>query len=82
MVAKIEKTPHLNMYKIPIAQSIKENLEFVILAHKFNREKLERKLSVYYCADNGSLCIPIWKIEGIVILKRMINESDESALDR
>jgi len=82
MVAKIDKTPQLDMYKIPITQYIKENHDLVLLAHKVNWDKLERDLIVYYCTDNGRPCIPIRKIAGIVILKRMFKESDESVLDR
>ena len=79
MATQIDKTPQLDMYKVPIAQYIKENHVLVLLTHKLNWDKLERELSVYYFADNGRPCIPIRKIAGIVILKRMFNESDENS---
>jgi IS5 family transposase len=43
---------------------------------------LESELSVYYCEDNGRPSIPIRTIAGIVLLKRIYDQSDESILDR
>lgn len=82
MVTKIDKTPQLDMYKILIRQYIKENHELVLLSGKLNWDKLEKELGIYYCSDNGRPCIPIRKIAGIVMLKRIYNESDEGVLER
>jgi len=82
MIGKIEKNPQLEMFKVPLKHFIKENHELVLLSKKINWEQLESELSIYYCDDNGRPCIPIRTIAGIVLLKRIFDESDESVLDR
>jgi IS5 family transposase len=82
MIGKIEKTPQLEMFKIPLKQFIKEGHELVLLSQKINWDQLECSLGVYYCNDNGRAGIPIRKIAGVILLKRMFDESDESVLDR
>jgi len=82
MVGKIDKIPQLNMYQVPLKQFIKEDHELVILSRKIDWDYLDNELSKYYCSDNGRPWIPIRKISGILMLKRMFNESDESVLVR
>jgi IS5 family transposase len=82
MIGKIEKNPQLEIFNVPLKHFIKENHELVLLAHKIDWEQLQSELSVYYCEDNGRPCIPIRTIAGIVLLKRIFDESDESVLDR
>ena len=82
MIGKIEKNPQLEMFKVPLQHFIKENHELVLLSQKIDWEQLENDLSVYYCEDNGRPGIPIRTIAGIVLLKRIFDESDESVLDR
>ncbi len=82
MIGKKENDPQLEMFKVPLKHFIKENHELVLLSGKIKWEELERELSIYYCQDNGRPCVPIRTIAGIVLLKRMFNESDESVLDR
>jgi transposase, IS5 family len=82
MIGKIDKTPQLDLFKTPLKQFIKNNHELVLLTSKMDWDKLERDISVYYCSDNGRPCIPIRTIVGVLILKRIYNESDESVLER
>jgi IS5 family transposase len=82
MIGKIDKTPQLEMFKIPIIHFIKENHELVLLSKKIDWDQLETSLGVYYCEDNGRPGIPIRTIVGIILLRRMFDESDESILDR
>ena len=82
MIGKTDKTPQLNIYEVPLVQFINKNHELCQLAEKINWDELEHDLSVYYCIDNGRPSIPIRKIVGVVFLKRMFNESDESVVDR
>ncbi|MCK4677937.1 MAG: transposase [Bacteroidales bacterium] len=82
MLDKIDKTPQLEMFKTPIKHFIKSNHEIVLLSQKIDWDTLESDLSVYYCLDNGRPGIPIRKIAGMLMLKRMFNESDESVLER
>jgi transposase, IS5 family len=82
MIGKTEKNPQLEIFKVPLKQIIREDHELVILAQKIDWVKLEADLSVYYCRDNGRPCVPIRTIAGIVLIKRIFSESDESVLER
>ena len=82
MIGKIDKNPQLEIFKVPLKHFINEGHELVLLSRKINWEQLESELSVYYCEDNGRPSIPIRTIAGIVLLKRIYDQSDESILDR
>ena len=82
MIGKTDKTPQLHMYQVPIIQFINKKHELYQLAERINWDAIEHDLSEYYCVDNGRPSIPIRKIVGVVLLKRMFNESDESVVDR
>jgi transposase, IS5 family len=82
MVGKKEKNTQLNIFQVPLKQFINESHELVQLSKKINWESLEKDLSVYYCEDNGRPGVPIRLIVGIIMLRRMFNQSDESVLDR
>jgi len=70
------------MYQVPLLQFINKDHELYILAERINWDEIEQDLSEYYCGDNGRPSIPIRKIVGVVLLKRMFNVSDESVVDR
>jgi IS5 family transposase len=82
MVKKIDPTPQLDVFKVPLVHFISLDHEIVKLAQKIDWAPLEKELSTYYCTNNGRPGIPIRKIVGIILLKRIFDESDESVLDR
>lgn len=82
MVQKIEKTPQLDMFKVPIQQYIRETHKLVLLTKRIDWDMLESELSQFYCLDNGRPSIPIRTVAGMLLLKRMFNESDESVIER
>ena len=82
MVQKIDKNPQLDAFQIPLMHFIKNDHELVQLSKKIDWDTLEENLSQYYCAENGRPGIPIRLIAGVLMLKRMFDESDESVLDR
>lgn len=82
MIGQKEKNPQLNMFRVPLKQFIDEKHELVGLARKIDWESLENGLAVYYCPDNGRPGIPLRLITGIIMLRRMYNQSDESVLER
>lgn len=82
MIGKTDKTPQLNVFKIALKQYINLNHELCILSKKIDWEKVEEDLSQYYCTDNGRPSIPIRKIVGVILLKRVYNQSDESIVER
>lgn len=82
MIGKTDKTPQLNIFKIPLNLYIKTDHELCLLSKKIDWDKLEEEFSQYYCSDNGRPSIPIRKIVGVVLLKRVYNQSDESVVER
>jgi IS5 family transposase len=82
MIGKKEKTPQLNMFQVPLKQFINESHGLVQLSKKIDWESIESDLRVYYCEDNGRPSVPIRLIVGVIMLRRMFNQSDESVLDR
>jgi len=82
MIGKIDKNPQLEMFKVPLKHFIKLDHELVLLSKKINWDQLESDISRHYCSDNGRPGVPIRTIVGIILLRRMFNESDESVLER
>jgi IS5 family transposase len=82
MIGKTDKTPQLNIFKIPLNLYIKTDHELCLLSKKIDWDKLEEEFSQYYCSDNGRPSIPIRKIVGVILLKRVYNQSDESVIER
>ena len=82
MVQKIDKTPQLEMFKTPLQHFIKEDHKLVLLTKRINWDQLEDQLSKYYCLDNGRPGVPIRTVAGMLLLRRMFNESDESVIER
>jgi len=82
MIGKTDKNPQLNIFKIPLNQYIDLNHELCLLSKKIDWDKIEEDFSEYYCQDNGRPSIPIRKIVGVILLKRVYNQSDESVVER
>jgi transposase, IS5 family len=82
MVQKIDKTPQLDIFKVPLQHFIRETHKLVLLTKRIDWDTLEGKLSQFYCMDNGRPGVPIRTVAGMLLLKRMFNESDESVIDR
>jgi IS5 family transposase len=53
-----------------------------LLSKKIDWDKVEEEFREYYCANNGRPSIPIRKIVGVILLKRVYNQSDESVVER
>jgi IS5 family transposase len=82
MIQKIDKSPQLDMFKTPLKHFIQEDHKLVQLSKKINWDEIEEELSNYYCPDNGRPGSPIRLVSGMLLLKRMFNESDESVIER
>jgi IS5 family transposase len=82
MIGKTDKKPQLNIFKIPLNQYIDLNHELCLLSKKIDWDKVEEDFSEYYCQDNGRPSIPIRKIVGVILLKRVYNQSDENVVER
>lgn len=82
MIGKIDKTPQLNLFKIPLVHFINKSHELCLLADKIDWADLESSFSVYYTEDNGRPSIPIRKVVGVILLRRMLNLSDEKIVEQ
>ncbi len=82
MIGKTDKTPQLNIFKILLKDFIDLNHELCLLSKKIDWDKVENDFSPYYCEDNGRPSIPLRKIVGVILLKRVYNQSDESVVER
>jgi len=82
MIGKTDRQPQLNIFKVPLNQYIDLNHELCLLSKKIDWERVEDDFSQYYCLDNGRPSIPIRKIVGVILLKRVYNQSDESVVER
>lgn len=82
MIGKTDKQPQLNIFKTPLNQFIDPNHELCLLSKNIDWEKVEEDFSQYYCVDNGRPSIPIRKIVGVILLKRVYNLSDEGVVER
>ena len=82
MIQKIEQTPQLDMFKTPLKHFIKESHQLVLLTKRIDWGSLEEQFSKFYCINNGRPAIPIRTLAGILLLKRMYDESDQSVIER
>ena len=82
MIGKTDKTPQLDIFKTPLTQFINHKHELCLLSKMIDWDKVEEDFSQYYCVENGRPSIPIQKIIGIILLKRVYNQSDESVVER
>jgi IS5 family transposase len=82
MIQKTDKNPQLDAFRIPLVHFIQNDHELVELSKKIDWDTLEESLSQYYCENNGRPGLPIRLVAGVLMLKRMFDESDESVLDR
>ena len=81
MLKKTNKNPQLNVFQTPLKSFIDLSHEIVLLSNQVDWDQLEEDLSIYY-SDKGSPAVPVRKISGLLILKRMFDESDESVVER
>lgn len=81
MQGKIPSNPALSLFQTPLVNFIDESHSICQLAQQIEWDAMSSELAEYY-SDKGRPSVPIRKIVGLLILKRMFNESDESVMDR
>jgi IS5 family transposase len=80
MLGKIE--PDLgDLFRSRLTSMIDTTHALVTLGDSLNWSWIEEELSGYY-ADKGRPSVPVRTMVGLLLLKQMYNESDESVLDR
>jgi transposase, IS5 family len=81
MRGKTENNPQLNFYLVPLVNVINMKHALVDLSHKIDWNVIEKEFMVYY-AGTGRPAVPVRKIAGSVMLKRIYNLSDEAFITR
>jgi IS5 family transposase len=81
MLGKIKTNNQQNLFKTRLTDLINLAHPLVKLAAEFSWDKLEQEFQKLY-SDQGRPSIPIRKIAGLLLLKEMFKESDESVVER
>lgn len=81
MVGKIDKTPQLSIFEVPLVNFINMEHELVALCKRIDWDDIERQFSGYY-TDFGRPSVPTRKMVGSILLKQLYSESDESFVER
>ena len=81
MLGKIDKNPQLNMFQTPLEKMINLKHELCLLAEKLDWDNIEKEFGKYY-KDIGRPSVPVRKIVGLILLKQIYNQSDESVIER
>jgi len=81
MVGKTPKNPQLNIFQTPLKNFINMQHELCILAGEIDWDSVETDISGYY-SDFGRPSVPVRKMVGLMLLKRIYNLSDENVVDR
>lgn len=70
-----------DLFRSRLSSIINMNHELVRLSCELDWDWLEKELAPFY-TDWGRPSVPVRKIAGLLLLKQMYNESDESVIDR
>lgn len=81
MLGKIKPDNQQNLFKTRLTDLINLSHPLVKLADEISWDKMELEFQKLY-SEQGRPSIPIRKIAGLLLLKEMFKESDESVVDR
>lgn len=81
MRGKLSKDSQLNFFKARLELLLNMEHELVKLSTEIDWDEVEAEFSIYY-SDIGRPGVPVRKIVGLLLLKRMFDQSDESVVDR
>ena len=81
MLGKIKSDSQQNLFKTRLTDLINLGHPLVKLANEVSWDKMELEFQSLY-SEQGRPSIPIRKIAGLLMLKEMFKESDESVVER
>ncbi len=82
MIGQLEKSPQLEIFKVPLSHIIREDHELVRLARRINWGTIITQLSIHYSPDKGRKSIPVRTMSGMLILKHLYEGTDESIMNQ
>jgi hypothetical protein len=80
MIGKLDKSPQLDMFRVPLKHLIREDHDLIRLAGKIKWDRISQGLKVNYSPDKGRRAIPVRKMAGLLILKFINGCSDNEIL--
>jgi len=81
MLGKIKPDLQQNLFKTRLTELINMEHPLVKLAHEISWEKMEQEFAKLF-SEQGRPSVAIRKIAGMLLLKEMFKESDESVVER
>lgn len=81
MKGKLPKVVQSDLFRSRLSSIISPNHELCQLAAQVDWDWLDREFDKYYSKE-GRPSVPVRKMVGLLLLKQMYNESDESVIDR
>ena len=81
MMGKKKKRDQIDLFRSRLDHMISDRHELYLLAHEIDWAWIEQELSGFY-SHEGRPSVPVRTMVGMLLLKQLFNESDESVLDR
>ena len=81
MQGKHKYEPQLSMFKVPLKTLILDTHSLVILSYRIDWYSMDNEFEQYY-SNSGRPSVPTRTMVGLLMLKSMFNESDESLISR
>jgi IS5 family transposase len=81
MQGKIKHEPQLNMFKIQLKELVLEKHSLIVLSHKIDWSSIDKEFEQYYSRE-GRPSVPTRTMVGLLMLKSMFNEADETLIPK
>lgn len=81
MQGKIKYQPQLDLFKIQLKSLVFAQHSLIILTHKIDWNAISLEFEKYYSKD-GRPSVPTRTMAGLLMLKSMFDEADETLIDR
>lgn len=81
MQGKIKHEPQLNMFRVQLKDLVLEKHSLIVLAHKIDWSSIDKEFEQYYSKE-GRPSVPTRTMVGLLMLKSMFDESDESLIPK
>jgi hypothetical protein len=81
MQGKIKTEPQLDLFKIELKSLVSDKHSLVILSHRIVWESIDKEFEQYYSKE-GRPSVPTRTMVGLLMLKSMFDESDETLIPR
>lgn len=81
MQGKITHEPQLNMFRVQLKDLVLEKHSLIVLTHKIDWPAIDKEFEQYYSKE-GRPSVPTRTMVGLLMLKSMFNEADETLIPK